>query len=107
RLARANPLVKLDGLGIVGAAVVQKRQVEASALVVGVFIQGPLVKLDRPLMVPVPFRVESATEKLFGSTLVDRRSAQVVHGTVNPAMVTCCYQVGQPLQGAITQSDKR
>ena len=50
RRAGADPLIKLDGLGVVSLTVIQHRQPETGLLVVRVFAQGSLVILHGLIM---------------------------------------------------------
>ena len=71
RRAGADSLVKLDRLGILGAAVVEHRQMERGLLVVGVFVQRPLVKFDRLFVRALLRRIIAATIIFLCSPLVD------------------------------------
>ena len=57
RRAGADALVKLDGLGVFGAAIVEDRQAKRGMLVVGILVQRTLVKV-RP-----PFRAAPASRR--------------------------------------------
>ena len=76
---RADPLVKLDRLGVFRPAVVEHRQVERRLLVVGVLAQRPLVELDRPLVVPLFVRLQAAAVVFLCGPLVDRRNRGFAH----------------------------
>ena len=59
RRGRADALVQLDRLGVFSAAVVEHRQIETRRLVVGVFVQRPLVETRRPSRDCPLFRLRS------------------------------------------------
>ena len=75
RRARANPLIKLNRLGIVGLAIVKHRQPEAGLLVVWILVQGPLIEIHRPLMLAMGFGFLCLAKEFFSGPFVDRRNS--------------------------------
>src|SRR5205814_294001 len=71
RRAGADALVKLDGLGIVGLAIVKHGEAEAGLLVVGIFVKGPLVEVHGPFVLAVNLGFLRFAEKFFGGPFVD------------------------------------
>jgi hypothetical protein len=79
RLAGTNALVQFDRLGVLAAAVLEHRTSESRQLVIGVFIEGALIEIQRLFVIPLFLGISPPAVIFLGGAFVDRRNGRFVH----------------------------
>ena len=77
----ADALEELDRLGVFGAIAVEQGQPEGGGLVVGVFVEGALVKFDGALVLGLIFGVLTLFEVFFCRSFVNGGHGEFAHSS--------------------------